>query len=131
MNVVVLSGRMGADAEIRHANGKTVAQWRMALDGVQREAAAQWVSVVAWEKTAEFVRDYLGKGRRVCVEGRLNVREWDDKQTGQKRTAYEIVASKVDFMDSAPQGRQDPAPERPSRPAPAAPQGNFDDQVPF
>jgi single-strand DNA-binding protein len=86
---------------------------------------------VAWEKTAEFVRDYLGKGRRECVEGRLQVREWEDKQSGQKRTAYEIVASRVDFMDSAPQGRQESAPERPSTRAPSAPQGNFDDQVPF
>ena len=134
MNSVIISGRMGSDAEMRQAGGKSIAQWRMALDSMKRDAPAEWVSVVAWEKTADFVRDYLGKGRKILVEGRLQVREWDDKQTGQKRSAVEIVASRVEFMDSPKQQDQTPA----SKPA-GKPRGEdygkggayFDDDTPF
>lgn len=137
MNSVIISGRMGGDAEMRMTPaGKPIAQWRMALDSMKRDAPAEWVSVVAWEKTAEFVRDYLGKGRKILVDGRLQVREWDDKQTGQKRSAVEIVASRVEFMDS-PKDQQ-PASKPAGKPTgkpPAEDYGKggdyFDDDTPF
>lgn len=102
MNNVVLSGHMGADAEERRTTtGKLVANFRMAIDDRgNKDAPAQWVSVTCWEKTAEFVTKYLGKGRKVLVSGHLQVREWE--KDGQKRSAVEVVAERVEFMDSSP-----------------------------
>lgn len=145
MNTVIISGRLGADPETRTtAGGKTVCGFRMALDSYKRDAPAEWVSVSAWDKTAEFVQQYLAKGRKVLVEGRLQVREWEDRESGKKRSAVEVVANRVEFMDSNPAGREGQAggSEGGQRQAPAAggqrrpPPGDegpgyFDSDVPF
>jgi single-strand DNA-binding protein len=93
-------------------------------DGEQREETL-FVNATCWGKTAEFVRDYYKKGRPVLVEGRLKLDEWDDKNTGQKRSTIEITAERVQALDwedrgGAPGGasggrskRQEQAPEGP------------------
>ena len=132
MNTVIISGRLGADAEMKSANGKAVCSFRLALDSFKRDAPAEWITVIAWEKTAEFVCNHLGKGRKVLVEGRLQVREWADRETGAKRSVVEVVASRVEFMDSSPEKAGAAAPT--NRPPPGqehqAP-GYFDNDVPF
>ena len=147
MNMITISGRLGADPEMRVTpQGKSVCSFRIAADDVKRDAPAEWHTVSAWDKTAEFVGQYLVKGRKVLVTGRLHVREWDDRETGKKRYAHEIVASLVEFMDSNPDRAGAGADSQASqgRPqsgggqtggrggaGPGGDQGYFDDQVPF
>ena len=142
-NVVIISGRLGADPEMKTTpQGKAVCSFRLALDSFKRDAPAEWITVTAWEKTAEFVGQYLGKGRKALVEGRLQVREWEDRETGKKRSVVEVVATRVEFMDSNPErGGEAPASGQGSgQRAPLAggtpPQtsgdpGYFDNDVPF
>lgn len=136
MNTVIISGRLGADPERKEANGKAVCSFRLALDSFKRDAPAEWITVTAWEKTAEFVCNHLGKGRKCLVEGRLQVREWADRDTGAKRSVVEVVASRVEFMDSSPEkaagGERPAAAPRAQAPAPAdGDPGYFDSDVPF
>lgn len=150
-NVVLISGRLGADPEMKTTpQGKAVCSFRLAMDSFKRDAPAEWITVVAWEKTAEFVGQYLGKGRKALVEGRLQVREWEDRETGKKRSVVEVVAMRVEFMDSNPDRAGSGGGEAPARgqqgggqrqaPAPRAPAssggggddpGFFDSDVPF
>lgn len=113
LNKVIMSGRLGADPESRFtSSGKQVVDFRMAVSG--RKDETLWLSVIAWEKTAEMVEKYLKKGSRVLVEGRLQIREYTDKKD-VKRFATELVAERVLFLDSkkdAPSGdERGPLPE--------------------
>lgn len=105
VNRVMLLGRLGADPELKTtSNGKQVASFRLATDesytdtaGVRQERT-EWHRVVAWQRTAEVVHEYLAKGRQVVVEGRLQTRKWQD-QEGRDRYATEVVATRVVFLD--------------------------------
>ena len=107
LNKVMIIGNLGADPEMRYtANGTAVTNLRVAVnrnyttqDGERREET-EWFRVVAWGKLGEIVSQYLTKGRRVYVEGRLQTRQWDD-QEGQRRYTTEVVAQDVQFLDSA------------------------------
>ena len=103
LNKVMIIGNAGKDPEMRFtANGSPVTSFSLAVnrsgtDGDRKEET-EWFNVVAWNKLAETCNQFLGKGRRVYVEGRLQTRSWDG-QDGQKRYRTEIIANDVLFLD--------------------------------
>lgn len=101
LNVVAIMGRMASDAQLRTTqSGKSVASFRIACDRGRKDANGQnqtdWLDVVAWDKTADFVVRYFPKGSMIAVTGRLQSRNYQDKN-GNNRTAIEIVANQVSF----------------------------------
>ena len=109
LNKAFIMGRLGADPELRHTqSGTAVANFRLAVDRDFKdrdtgERGTDWIDVVAWRQTAEFVARYFTKGRMAVVEGRLQVRGWTDKD-GNKRSTTEVVADSVYFGDSKKDG---------------------------
>ena len=104
LNQVVLMGRLTASPELRHTqSGVAVTTFRLAVDrdfkDKDGEKKADFLPVVCWRGTAEFVAKYFAKGRLVAVCGRLQVREYTDKD-GNKRSVTEIVADNVYFGDA-------------------------------
>lgn len=110
LNKVILQGRLGADPELRTTpNGVEVATVNIAVDRDRKdqngERQTDWVTIVAWRNTAKFLSQYFTKGRMILVEGRLQIRNYTDRE-GNKRTAAEVVADNVHFGDS--QKQEDP-----------------------
>lgn len=102
INQVILMGRLTRDPEQRTTTtGKTIASFSIAVDRTGQDDTADFFDVTAWEKLGDLVMQYLGKGRRVIVQGRLRQDSWDDKETGKKRSRTEVVATDVTFLDSA------------------------------
>ena len=106
LNRIVLMGRLTRDPELRKTQSDTpVCSFSLAVDrdykkdGEKKET--DFIDIVAWRSTAEFVRNYFAKGRMAVVEGRLQIREWTDKE-GNKRRSAEINADNVYFGDSRP-----------------------------
>lgn len=104
LNVVAIIGRMVKDPELKTTNsGKSVCSFRIANDSGYKDASGQsqtnWLDVTAWGKTAEFVCKYFPKGSLIAIDGRLQTRQYQDKN-GQNRTAVEIVANNVNFGQS-------------------------------
>lgn len=104
LNKIVLMGRLTRDPEIRRTqSGTAVASFTLAVDrdfkSQDGERETDFIDVVAWRSTAEFVRKYFSKGRMAVVEGRLQVRDWKDKD-GAKRRSTEVIADSVYFGDS-------------------------------
>jgi len=104
LNKIILMGRLTRDPELRKTqNGTSVAAFSLAVDrdykdqGGERET--DFIDIVAWRSTAEFVSKYFSKGRMAVVEGRLQVRDWTDRD-GSKRRSAEVVADNVYFGDS-------------------------------
>ena len=131
VNRVILIGNLGRDPELRFtAGGQPVASFTVATnerwndrDGKAQERT-EWHRIVVWGKQAETCANYLQKGRSVYIEGRLQTREWEDKE-GQKRQTTEIVAQTVQFLGSregggggAPRGAGSPGPTREPEPGP-------------
>ncbi len=119
LNHAVLMGRLTADPTLRHTqSGIPVAHFSIACDrdykSADGEKRTDFIDIVAWRGTAEFVSKYLSKGRMAVVDGRLQLRDWIDRD-GNKRRSAEILANSVNFGDSKPQNRTVPAPA----PAPA------------
>ena len=117
INQVILMGRLTRDPETRTTtSGKSVTSFSLAVDRQGQDDQADFFDVTAWEKTGELVAQYLSKGRRCLVQGRLRQDSWDDKETGKKRSRVEVVAFDVTFLDgpsgdsqggtSAPRGQQ-------------------------
>ncbi len=105
VNKVILIGNLGAKPELKFLpSGQAVAEMRLATTDTytdksnQRQEKTEWHRVVVWGKTAENCAQYLDKGRQVYIEGRLQTRSWDDKNTGEKRYMTEIVANQVTFL---------------------------------
>jgi single-strand DNA-binding protein len=102
INQVILMGRLVRDPEQRTTTtGKTIASFSIAVDRGGQEDAADFFNVTAWEKLGDLVIQYLAKGRRVLVQGRLRQDSWDDKESGKKQSRIEVVATDVTFLDSA------------------------------
>lgn len=100
INQVILMGRLTRDPEQRTTtSGKTIASFSIAVDRGGQDDAADFFEVTAWEKLGDLVIQYLGKGRRVLVQGRLRQDSWDDKETGKKRSRVEVTATDVTFLD--------------------------------
>ncbi len=104
VNKVILVGNLGRDPELRYTqSGQAVANFTLATterfsnrEG-ERQERTEWHRIVAWGRTAELCAQYLAKGRSVYIEGRLQTREWEDKE-GQKRRTTEITAQTVQFL---------------------------------
>ena len=109
LNHIVIMGRLARDPELRHTQtGTPVASFRLAVDRDFKdkntgERGTDWIDVVAWRATGEFVSRYFTKGRMAVVEGRLQMRDWTDED-GNKRTSAEVVADNVYFGDSKRDG---------------------------
>jgi len=100
INQVILMGRLTRDPEVRTTStGKTIASFSLAVDRGGQDDATDFFDITAWEKLGELVSQYLSKGRRCLVQGRLRQDSWDDKETGKKRTKIEVVATDVTFLD--------------------------------
>ena len=95
LNRINVMGRIGKDLELRRTqSGKAVTSFPIAVDRDGKDAGTDWFDVVAWERTAEFAAQYCAKGRKVVVDGRLQARDWTDKD-GNTRRAVEIIANSV------------------------------------
>ena len=99
LNVAVVMGRLTADPELRHtASGLSVTSFTLAVDRNYSKAGTErqtdWIDVVAWRQTAEFVCKYFTKGQMMAVNGTIQTRSYEDKN-GNRRTAYEVVADNV------------------------------------
>ncbi len=104
VNKAILVGNLGRDPELRHTpNGQAVVNFTLATSETwtdksgERQERTEWHRIVVWGKTAEMCNQYLSKGRTVYVEGRIQTREWEDKD-GNKRYTTEINASTVNFI---------------------------------
>jgi single-strand DNA-binding protein len=104
VNRVFLIGNLGADPEVRYTSGGSpVANFRIATSEVwndkdgQRQERTEWHRIVVWGRQAELCGEYLRKGRSVCIEGRIETREWEDRE-GQRRFTTEIKADRVTFL---------------------------------
>ena len=104
LNKILIMGRLTRDPELRRTGiGTAVTSFSLACDrdfkSQSGEKETDFIEVVAWKNTAEFVSKYFSKGRMAVVEGRLQIRDWTDK-AGNKRTTAEVVADNVYFADS-------------------------------
>jgi len=105
INQVILLGRLTRDPEQRTTStGKTIASFSIAVDRGGESDTADFFEITAWEKLGELVIQYLAKGRRVLVQGRLRQDSWDDKETGKKRSRVEVTATDVTFLDGPSDG---------------------------
>ncbi len=106
INQVILMGRLTRDPETRTTStGKTIVSFSLAVDRAGQDDQADFFDVTAWEKLGELVAQYLSKGRRCLVQGRLRQDSWDDKETGKKRSRVEVVATDVTFLDGPSDGQ--------------------------
>ena len=114
MNVVTLIGNLASDVDLREVGeDRRVASFLLAVDRRGQEAGADFVRVATWGKQAETCARYLGKGRRVAVDGRLRSHSWEDAD-GKRRRSVEVIANHVQFLSPSPDGK-----EMPFEPAPA------------
>ena len=139
LNRITIMGRLGRDPEVRYTQaGKPVASFSLAVDRdfkdkTTGEKSTDFIDIVAWRQTAEFVSRFFTKGRMAVVEGRLQLRDWTDRDGNKRRTA-EVIADNVYFGDSkrdaeaggyaAPSGGFG-APAGGYAPPPAAPSGGY------
>lgn len=112
VNKVILLGNVGKDPEIRSTGGGTmVANFTLATSDRQKDAQGnwqdrtEWHNLVAFQRTAEIVRDYVKKGTKLYIEGKIQTRSWDDKESGQKRYRTEIIVNDLSLLS----GRDDSA----------------------
>jgi single-strand DNA-binding protein len=110
VNKVILVGRLGRDPETRYTGGgQAVANFSVATDesykdkNGERQKRTEWHKIVVWGKQAEIAQQYLKKGSLIFIEGRIQSREWQDKE-GQKRTSFEIVASNFRMLGGRAEG---------------------------
>jgi single-strand DNA-binding protein len=146
VNKVILIGNLGRDPEVRYTpNGVAVAtltiatseSWKDKQTGENQEKT-EWHRVVMFNRLGEIAGEYLRKGSKVFIEGRLQTRKWQDKTTGQDRFTTEIVADNMQMLDSkggSGAGNTESAPMT-DRSSGEAPQSNpvdasFDDDIPF
>ena len=115
LNHITLAGRLTADPELRRTqNGIAVASFNLAVDQDYKaqngDRGVDFIPIVAWRGTAEFAEKYFEKGQMAIVSGRLTSRRYEDKN-GNKRTAYEVVASNIYFAGSKGKSETDSAPQ--------------------
>jgi single-strand DNA-binding protein len=128
---VIIIGTLGADPELKHTpagvalcNLSVATNEKFKDKAGQRQERTEWHRVVVWNEQGESCAKYLAKGRTVYLEGRLQTRSWDDKETGKKRYATEIVADRVVFLGD---GRSERRPEKTA----TTPALEADDVFPF
>ncbi|HEY8997153.1 MAG TPA: single-stranded DNA-binding protein [Edaphobacter sp.] len=111
VNKVILLGNVGKDPEIRStAGGTTVASFSLATADRQKDQQGnwqdktEWHNLVAFNRTAEIIRDYVKKGTQLYVEGKIQTRSWDDKDSGQKKYRTEILVNEMSLLGGSPRG---------------------------
>ena len=138
INKVILIGRLGRDPEVRYTpDGTAVAnfsiatsdEWRDKESGEKRERT-EWHRIVAWRKLGELCGEYLAKGRQVYIEGKLQTRDWQDKD-GNKRYTTEIVASDVQFLSPKESSSGGDYRDGSAGFGPVPPDTGGDDDIPF
>ena len=137
VNKVILIGNLGQDPEVRYTpSGAAVANFNIATtdrwnnkQSGQPEERTEWHRIVVWNKLAELCKEYLHKGRPVYVEGRLQTRQWDDKD-GNKRSTTEVIANTIQFLGGR-QGAGGGDYQKPSAPAAASPKTQDAGPPPF
>jgi single-strand DNA-binding protein len=109
VNKVILLGNVGKDPEIRStAGGTTVASFSLATADRQKDQQGnwqdktEWHNLVAFNRTAEIIRDYVKKGTQLYVEGKIQTRSWDDKESGQKKYRTEILVNEMSLLGGGP-----------------------------
>ncbi len=137
LNKVMLIGNLGKDPELRYTtSGTAVATFSLATNEAWRDAdgnlqeRTEWHNIVAWKKLAEISGEWLKKGKKVYIEGRIQTRSYDDKNTGAKRYITEIVASDMLMLDGKPGGAQESGAATPSAAEETGP-GKVEDDLPF
>jgi single-strand DNA-binding protein len=153
VNKVILLGNVGKDPEIRTtAGGMTVASFSLATAERAKDQTGNWIdktewhNLVAFQRTAEIVRDYVKKGTQLYIEGKIQTRSWDDKESGQKKYRTEILVNDLQLLGGRGEGASGGSSERGERAsggyssrvsAPSAPandyaeQGITDEDIPF
>ena len=145
VNKVILIGNLGKDPEVRVTpSGTPVAKFTLATNERYKDKNGQWQdrtewhNLVAWQRTAEIIGEYVKKGSKIYVEGRLQTSSWDDKSTGEKRYRTEIIVNDLVLLSGRGDGeggsrgggnfdQRAPEPE----PAPAHSGGITDEDIPF
>ena len=113
MNVVTLIGNLTTDVELREVGeGKKVASFTLAIDRLTKDGGADFVRIAVWDRQGELCSEFLAKGKRVGLDGRLRSRSWQDGE-GNRRSAVEVVANRVQFLSP----REEGAAEIPFEPA--------------
>jgi len=148
-NKVILVGNLTRDPELRYTpKGTAIAKIGLAVNHKWRSESGElkeevtFIDVEVWSKTAENVGQYMRKGSPILIEGRLKLDQWDDKQTGQKRSKLLVVGETVQFLGGRPgkgggggEAPRSPAASAPAAPPPAAPDSDEppheQDDVPF
>jgi single-strand DNA-binding protein len=143
LNKVFLIGNLGRDPEVRSTqSGQPVASFSLATsrrwkdrEG-NRQEHTEWHNIVCWGKLAEVAGQYLNKGKQVFVEGRLQTRSWDDRNTGEKRFRTEIVCENFQMLGSRGGDGDHERGDRGEHAAPPGPGRSFDaepddDDIPF
>jgi single-strand DNA-binding protein len=126
-NKVILMGNLTRDPELRYTpKGTAIAEIGLAINRKWKSETGEakeevtFVDVAAYGRTAEVIGQYLKKGRPIMIEGRLKFDQWDDKQTGQKRSKLRVVCESFEFLDSGNRGGEGGAPAAPRASRPAA-----------
>jgi single-strand DNA-binding protein len=133
VNKVIIVGNLGNDPETRYTpSGDGITNFTVATseswkdrETNQKQEKTEWHRVVAFKRLAEICGEYLKKGSKVYIEGKLQTRQWD--KDGQKHYTTEIVAREMQMLDSKPQGE----PRREERQEPSRSEQDFDDDIPF
>lgn len=129
LNCIIIQGRLAKDVEVRQTNsGTPVASFSLAVQRGRKapdgDYPTDWVDCVAWSKSAEFASKYFHRGDMMLVRGRLESRDWEDKN-GQKRRSWEVQVDSMDFCGSKSGGNSQPASDG------FADIGGSEDDVPF
>lgn len=110
-NKIILIGNLTRDVDLRYTqSGKAVAQFGLAVnEGTGDRQTAMFIDVEVWEKTAEICATYLLKGACVQIDGALKLEQWDDRQSGARRSKHKVVAYNVQFLDTRQNAQEPPA----------------------
>ena len=131
-NKVILAGNLTRDPELCYtSNGKAIAKFAIAVnrnwttESGEKKEEVTFIDIDAFGRQAEVISQYMKKGRPLLIEGRLKLDQWDDKQTGQKKSRLGVILESFSFLDSGGRGGEDgaPAPARAPRPAQPAASG--------
>ena len=144
LNKVMLIGNLGRDPEVRSIpSGQQVATFTLATNrrwtdkAGQRQEQTEWHQIVCWGKSAEIAGQYLTKGKQIYVEGRIQTRSWDDRQTGEKKYRTEIICDNFQMLGQRGGGGPEMEAHAPAAGGPTydeglgSPGGPEDDDIPF
>ncbi|HWC17131.1 MAG TPA: single-stranded DNA-binding protein [Terriglobales bacterium] len=127
VNKVVLVGNLGKDPEIKYTpSGTPVAKFSLATNesfkdkGGQWQERTEWHNIVAWDRLAEIIGEYVKKGSKLYIEGRLQTSSWDDKETGQKKYKTEIIANNLVLLSGRGEAEAEGTPRTMTRSASAS-----------